>query len=74
MIQLYLFRIAPFLRVEPEVPGHVVGRNDDDNKENGVAQVEDGQVHAIGGNGALVDVVKHLAKCLNQYNILTILN
>ena len=60
MIPFFLFRISPFLRVEPEVPGHVVGRHDDDYKEDGVAQVEDGQVHAVGGDGALVDVVEHL--------------
>jgi hypothetical protein len=54
------------MKLTPEVPGHVVGRHDDDDKEYGVAQVEDGQVHAIGGNGALVDVVEHLQDVKNM--------
>ena len=46
--------------VEPDVPGHVEGRHEDDDEKDNVAKVEQGQVHRVGGNGTLVHVVRHL--------------
>ena len=63
--------VVVVLCVEPEVPGHVEGRDDDHDKEDSVADVKDGQVHAVRGDGTLVHVIVNLDETKSVFNCST---